>query len=399
VGDHHVIIRSHTQQLTIELASEDSQFMGQELNAWASALLSGNASSLVNQGLLASSISLQEDDALPAVPPMQAQPVPNANIPESVTLPLPAAMAPQTINDEPEDAPVLVVTEVAATEAVQEDATLSLPDTDPETPEVVASVDAETLLTSNAPNPFLPEEDATEQANTDVLLDVAKATEDDDAEEQAVLPVADDTEPTESLVETVDEAIEVQAPTLTLPKDTEAEDAAEGVEAASALTAPASQADGFDNVLNQIMADMADDAPSEKEDDETLVTSVAASATMTEADEVAEALAANGVIESLADVCELVQPETPEACLLAAGYYLMFFEAQEKFSLKQINSQLLQANESSISHSVLAVAIEGEHLSLVPDATGEVDTPEYQLTDQARKLVEGWIKAKRQAGG
>jgi hypothetical protein len=174
-----------------------------------------------------------------------------------------------------------------------------------------------------------------------------------------------------------------------------AETLAQQAEAAAKADVP----EGFDQMLSQVMADMADDSI----EAETLlaqalpgaeVSSTAADASSALGSEVDEAEAPYpiGLIDALADLCDITHPETPLATLQVAAYYLTVFDQRSQFNLKQINAQLLMANESSISHSILAQAIDGQLLALVPDPTGALDSPEYVMTATTRSCVDEWLK-------
>lgn len=66
--------------------------------------------------------------------------------------------------------------------------------------------------------------------------------------------------------------------------------------------------------------------------------------------------------------------------LIITAYYLSEFEKQERFSLKQINSKLMQNLSEVIDHVTLQDAINQNFIELVPDLTGISDVAEYKLT-------------------
>ena len=66
--------------------------------------------------------------------------------------------------------------------------------------------------------------------------------------------------------------------------------------------------------------------------------------------------------------------------LIITAYYLSEFEKFERFSLKQINSKLMQNLSEVIDHSMLQEAINQGFIELIPDLTGIAEVGEYRLT-------------------
>lgn len=66
--------------------------------------------------------------------------------------------------------------------------------------------------------------------------------------------------------------------------------------------------------------------------------------------------------------------------LIITAYYLSEFEKMERFSLKQINSKLMQNLSEVIDHVTLQEAINQNFIELVPDLTGVSEVGEYRLT-------------------
>lgn len=66
--------------------------------------------------------------------------------------------------------------------------------------------------------------------------------------------------------------------------------------------------------------------------------------------------------------------------LIITAYYLSEFEKQQRFSLKQINSKMMQNLSEVIDHSTLQDAINQNYIEVVPDLTGVSDVAEYKLT-------------------
>jgi len=66
--------------------------------------------------------------------------------------------------------------------------------------------------------------------------------------------------------------------------------------------------------------------------------------------------------------------------LIITAYYLSEFEKLQRFSLKQINSKLMQNLSEVIDHTTLQEAINESFIEVVPDLTGISDVAEYKLT-------------------
>lgn len=93
-------------------------------------------------------------------------------------------------------------------------------------------------------------------------------------------------------------------------------------------------------------------------------------------------------IDSLADLCERAHAATSEDYLILSAYFLAFFEAEEKFSLKRVNATLVKSGLTPVNHSVLESAVSSKHLAMVPDLTGTADISEYTLTEQGRQYAD-----------
>lgn len=66
--------------------------------------------------------------------------------------------------------------------------------------------------------------------------------------------------------------------------------------------------------------------------------------------------------------------------LIITAYYLAEFEKLQRFSLKQINSKMMQNLSEVIDHATLQEAINQGFIEVVPDLTGISDVAEYKLT-------------------
>ena len=68
--------------------------------------------------------------------------------------------------------------------------------------------------------------------------------------------------------------------------------------------------------------------------------------------------------------------------LLITAYYLKQHEAKEKYSLKQINSRIVEHLKEPIDHSVIHEAVSHNYFEVAPDYTGTADITEYRITEQ-----------------
>lgn len=73
--------------------------------------------------------------------------------------------------------------------------------------------------------------------------------------------------------------------------------------------------------------------------------------------------------------------------LLLTAYYFMQYEQKSRFTLKQLNSKLMQNLAIIIDHSVLQEAINRDYIECLPDLTGVVGASEYRLTAYGEKTI------------
>lgn len=71
---------------------------------------------------------------------------------------------------------------------------------------------------------------------------------------------------------------------------------------------------------------------------------------------------------------------------IMAAYYLSEYEKSDRFTLKQVNSKLMQNLSEVIDHSVLQDSIRQELIEVVPDYTGTSDVCEYTLTPKGEEF-------------
>lgn len=73
--------------------------------------------------------------------------------------------------------------------------------------------------------------------------------------------------------------------------------------------------------------------------------------------------------------------------LLSTAYYFSQYEQKPRFTLKQLNSKLMQNLAVIIDHSVLQEAIKRDYIECLPDLTGMVGASEYRLTAYGEKNI------------
>lgn len=73
--------------------------------------------------------------------------------------------------------------------------------------------------------------------------------------------------------------------------------------------------------------------------------------------------------------------------LLLTAYYFAQFEQMPRFTLKQLNSKLMQNIAVIIDHSVLQEAINRDYIECLPDLTGLIGASEYRLTAYGEKNI------------
>lgn len=136
----------------------------------------------------------------------------------------------------------------------------------------------------------------------------------------------------------------------------------------------------FEAVMDSLMKDLGDEGPAEE------ASAPYHAATVSGGD-------GNGkpagetpldLIDSLSELCDRSHATSLEDFLLLSAYYLTYFEGQEKFSLKRINSMLVKSGLTPVNHSVLESMLARGYLSMVPDLTGTAEVSEYVLTEDGQ---------------
>jgi hypothetical protein len=101
--------------------------------------------------------------------------------------------------------------------------------------------------------------------------------------------------------------------------------------------------------------------------------------------------AAPMTIDSLTDLVARSSSNSPEDSLLLTAYYLTYFEGEEKFSLKRVNSLMVKSGLKPVNHSVLESALTMSMVEMVPDLTGHADVTEYTLTTSGQSHTQSLI--------
>ncbi len=73
--------------------------------------------------------------------------------------------------------------------------------------------------------------------------------------------------------------------------------------------------------------------------------------------------------------------------LLYTAYYYSQYEQKPRFTLKQLNSKLMQNLAVIIDHSILQEAINRDYIECLPDLTGLIGASEYRLTAYGEKTI------------
>jgi hypothetical protein len=73
--------------------------------------------------------------------------------------------------------------------------------------------------------------------------------------------------------------------------------------------------------------------------------------------------------------------------LLLTAYYFTQYEQKPRFTLKQLNTKLMQNIAVIIDHGVLQEAINRDYIECLPDLTGLIGASEYRLTAYGEKVL------------
>lgn len=98
-------------------------------------------------------------------------------------------------------------------------------------------------------------------------------------------------------------------------------------------------------------------------------------------------------IETLLELCELApKATTSQDFMLLSAYFLSNYKQMGKYSLKDMNAQLVRSGLTPVNHGVLERAISNGYLELEPDLTGTAHAAEYMLTPEGQAYSKSLIK-------
>lgn len=100
--------------------------------------------------------------------------------------------------------------------------------------------------------------------------------------------------------------------------------------------------------------------------------------------------------EELNTLESLIQYKKPESLLeylLVTAYYLTEIEKYDRYSLKQINAQVINYTRSPIDHSIVQKSVQQKYIEVVPDFTGMAGITEYRITDEGKAYLTGEVAA------
>lgn len=108
----------------------------------------------------------------------------------------------------------------------------------------------------------------------------------------------------------------------------------------------------------------------------------------------ASSAADDGHIESLHELCEMAPNATSGAdFLMLAAYFLTQYKSSEKYSLKDLNAQLVRSGLTPVNHGILEAVVAQGHIELVPDMTGTAQAAEYTLTSSGLAYAGSLIQS------
>ncbi len=98
-------------------------------------------------------------------------------------------------------------------------------------------------------------------------------------------------------------------------------------------------------------------------------------------------------IQSLKELCEFATPtRTGTDNLVLAAYFLAQYKQTEKYTLKDLNAQLVRSAMTPVNHGILEKVIAEDKMALVPDLTGNSNAAEYALTPAGLEYAKGLLQ-------
>jgi len=90
-------------------------------------------------------------------------------------------------------------------------------------------------------------------------------------------------------------------------------------------------------------------------------------------------------LDKIKMVIESRNPQTVTDYIVLAAYHLTYNEKQERFTLKDINNLIYSFAKQEIDVIIMQEALEQNFLRVLPDYTGLITVPEYELTDNGER--------------
>lgn len=325
-GQHHYEIKLKKDDLFINLSSDDVYFISKQMDKWFRILM--------------------DDSYVPVSLPVRPEPPPMA-APAFVTpLANPPIEAPVYVQPEPVPAPV------------------------PAAPVLEAQVPLPPVIQTQQPEALTPatvvQPTVSQYASVDLPIS-----------QQPGLPA-----PQPAIVAAVPQpAAELTAPVITPPLPQAVVPPEVQLVAPQTLPEPAISLDkpiqdDFEAVMDSLMHDLDDAEPVLSAAYEQPVNG---NRLVTEPD--------FSMVSALSDLCEMSHASNSEDYLLLSAFYLIRFEHQHAFSLKNINSALVKSGLTPINHSILESVLSSGYLAMVPDLTGTAEVTEYILTPEGQQVA------------
>lgn len=92
--------------------------------------------------------------------------------------------------------------------------------------------------------------------------------------------------------------------------------------------------------------------------------------------------------ENNSGIKEFIKNKKPELLvdyLICATYYLSEVAKLDRFSLKQINSEIVKLINKPVDHSIIQQAVNKDYIRVMPDFTGMADVTEYSMTESGEE--------------
>lgn len=409
--EHQYTICLKKEDLRIYLASDDVYFISRQMDKWCQLLMD---ESYIPVSLPkktpekpqppAEKVTLSEPKAQPQEPPDQT--LPNKPEPSLAVVTAPPKSQPAIEQEQPasqqQEAQPAETAKVTPSETeTPKTAETSRAVAEPEEASPVISTDVEIIQAQpKSQEESLPERPELQQqpvqpTPSEKPAQVQKNTEDDTRKLSSVnLPLMTGGEPIES-------------PPSSSSSDKPADKQAEPSELQQVMTAvtasplsPVSEHEKeFDAVVATLMEDLEKEPSKEELEASEQEGSTKESQPSQDDDEIDALLNNNmdtlpdlGLVNSLDDLCEHASANSSEDYLLLSAYYLSIVEHQATFSLRQVNTNLVNAGLTPVNHSTLETALSKAYFSMLPDLTGMAEVTEYTITPEGQQATLALFK-------